>query len=134
MSPKRFVSLRFRLPQIEERVKRQRDGAAVGDDLKLHIGGPLYATVSQGYACVNFRKFFFPTGETEPKPSKYSIALRYSEFEQLLARIEELIAMKPELAQVEQCSSSTDHLNQERYFSCMECNFYPPGFNPFAGY
>ena len=40
MSPKRFASLRFRLPQIEERVRQQREGAAVGDDLKLHIGGP----------------------------------------------------------------------------------------------
>ena len=134
MALKRYAALRFRLPQIEERVKQQREGAVVVDDLKLHIGGPLYATVSQGYACVNFRKFFFPTGETEPKPSKHGIALRFGEFEQLLARIEELVAMKPELGLVEMCSCGTDHLNQEGYFSCLECNFYPPGFNPFAGY
>ena len=134
MAPKRFASLRFRLPQIEERVKQQREGEMVGDNLKVHIGGPLYVTVSQGYACVNFRKFFFPTGETEPKPSKHGIALRFGEFEQLLARIEELIELKPELAQVELCSSGTDHLNQEGYFSCLECNFCPSGFNPFAGY
>ena len=70
MSPKRFATLRFRLPQIEERVKQQREGAVVGDDLKIHIGGPLYVTVSQGYSCVNFRKFFYPTGEAEPKPSQ----------------------------------------------------------------
>ena len=45
MAPKRFASLRFRLPQIEERVKQQREGEMVGDDLKVHIGGPLYVTV-----------------------------------------------------------------------------------------
>ena len=48
MAPKRFASLRFRLPQIEERVKQQLEGAVVGDNLKVHVGGPLYVTVSQG--------------------------------------------------------------------------------------
>jgi len=134
MAPQRFASLRFRLPQIEERVKQQREGEMVGDDLKVHVGGPLYVTVSQGYACVNFRKFFYPTGETEPKPSKFGIALRFDEFKQLLTRVEELVAMKPELGLVELCSNGTDYLNQEGYFSCLECNFYPLGYNPFAGY
>ena len=32
MTPKRFATLRFRLPQIEERVKQQREGAVVGED------------------------------------------------------------------------------------------------------
>jgi len=131
MSPKRFATLRFRLAQIEERVKQQREGEVVGADLRIHIGGPLVVTVSQGYSCVNFRKFFYPTGQQEPIASKFGIALRYGEFEQLVARVEQL---KPELGLVEMCASGTDHCNEEGYFSCLECNFYPPGFNPFAGY
>ena len=134
MTPKRFTTLRFRLPQIEERVKQQLEGEVMGSELKIHIGGPLYVTVSLGYACVNFRKFFYPTGQREAIPSKFGIALRYGEFEQLVARVEELVAMKPELGLVEMCASGTDHCKQEGYFSCLECNFYPPGFNPFAGY
>ena len=58
--------------------------------------------------------------------------LKFGEFEQLMARVEELIAMKPELAQVEMCSSGTDHLNEDGSLSCLECNFYPPGFNPYG--
>jgi len=134
MSPKRFATLRFRLAQIEERVKQQREGEVVGADLRIHIGGPLVVTVSQGYSCVNFRKFFYPTGQQEPIASKFGIALRYGEFEQLVARVEQLVTLKPELGLVEMCASGTDHCNEEGYFSCLECNFYPPGFNPFAGY
>ena len=43
-----------------------------------------------------------------------------------------LIAMKPKLAQVEMCSRGTDHLSEEGSLSCLECNFYPPGFNPYG--
>ena len=68
MSAKRFATLRFRLAEIEERVKQQREGEAVGTDLNIHIGGPLFVTVSQGYSCINFRKFFYPTGQQEAIP------------------------------------------------------------------
>ena len=134
MTPKRFAALRFHLPQIDESVKQQQREGAAEHDLKLHIGGPLYVTVQQGFPCVNFRKYFFPTGEIEAKPSKFGIALRHSEWEALKARVEELIAMNPELGQVEMCSNGLDHFNQEGYFSCTECNFYAPGFNPYIGF
>ena len=57
MSPKRFATLRFRLAQIEERVKQQREGEVVGADLRIHIGGPLVVTVSQGTRALTFASF-----------------------------------------------------------------------------
>ena len=130
MSLKRFASLRWRLPEIIERVKQEEGG----EDLVVHIGGNLHVTVQNGFACVNFRKFFFPPGETTPRPSKSGIALRLSEFAELQKRIEELLAMKPELAQVELCSSGLDHLNQEGFYNCPECHFAPSGYNVFGLY
>ncbi len=127
MSLKRFASLRWRMPEIIERVKREEGG----EDLVVHIGGNLHVTVQNGFACVNFRKFFFPPGEMTPRPSKFGIALRLSEFAELQKRIEELLAMKPELAQVELCSSGLDHSNQEGFYNCPECHFAPLGYNVF---
>jgi hypothetical protein len=42
--------------------------------------------------------------------------------------------MKPELAQVELCSSGLDHSNQEGFYNCPECHFAPPGYNVFGLY
>ena len=57
-----------------------------------------HVTVSQGYSCVNCRKFFHPFDEKTARPSKFVLALKFGEFQQLMARVEELIAMKPKLS------------------------------------
>ena len=69
-------------------------------DTKIHIGGPLFACLNTEYFAVNLRHFCFPNGKNESVPTKYGIALRIKEWEELKDRIAELLIARPDLVDV----------------------------------
>ena len=128
MSSTRFAAFRFKMADIDERVDDFEAKRNV--DAKIHVGGELFATVKTGYACVNLRKYWYPVGMQESVPSRGGIALRLPEWQALKTRVEELVALKPELVNVECCFNQGDHQNQIVYFNCGECNHLSPDFVP----
>ncbi len=47
---------------------------------KQHIGGAWFVSVTTGYPCVDFRKFYMPVFGFEEKPTKSGLAIRLSEW------------------------------------------------------
>jgi len=48
---------------IDEKVTDLRVGKPV--QYRAHVGGGYFVSVTKGYKCVDFRKFYLPEGETE---------------------------------------------------------------------
>ena len=55
----RFCQL---LDDIDEKVKDLRADKLV--QYRAHVGGGYFVSVTKGYKCVDFRKFYLPEGET----------------------------------------------------------------------
>ena len=85
-------------------------------------------SVTGGFHCVEFRKFFQPRGETEIKPMRKGVALRLGEWTEMREVIESINVAYPELGTALPCYLQDDHSNQEAAFQYREC--YP--FNPFV--
>ena len=45
-----------------------------------HIGDGHYVSVTTGFRCVDFRRWFLPHDEQDPKPTKKGVALRLDEW------------------------------------------------------
>ena len=76
LEPKRWATFRQNIDEITTNAK----AVATGDEgIKLwqHIGGAHYVSVTSGYPCVDFRKWFQPYGskDGEIKPTKKGVAL-----------------------------------------------------------
>ena len=123
MSLMRFVTFRHRMADIDEQVQNLR--AKRYTNAKIHIGGPLFACFNTDYFAVNFRNFCFVNGKTESVPTKYGIALRIREWEELKNCVSELLAARPHLLDAPLCSEQEDHMNQMMFFNCRECNHLP---------
>ena len=91
-----------------------------------HIGGAWYVSVTTGYRCVDFRKFFVPVGEMEPKPTRRGIALRIREWEQMPQLVQKINDKNPELGTAFQCYLQDDHNNQMGALECRECHPFDP--------
>jgi len=91
-----------------------------------HIGGACYVSVTTGYRCVDFRKFFVADGEMEPKPTRRGIALRIREWEQMPQLIQKINEKNPELGTAFQCYVQDDHNNQMGALECRECHPFGP--------
>jgi len=68
----RWAELRTNMHNINEKVKAMLEGQDV--KYRHHIGGAVYVSVTTGYRCIDFRKFFVPDGKTEPKPTRRGCA------------------------------------------------------------
>ena len=88
-----------------------------------HIGGANYVSVTSGFKCVDFRTFFMPHGGVEPKASKKGIALRITEWIELLRLVEDINSTYRDLATARLCYMELDHANQMSALKCSEC--YP---------
>jgi len=78
LSPKRWATFRQNIHDITANAK----AVATGDEgIKLwqHIGGGQYISVTSGYQCIDFRKWFQPYGskDREIKSAKKGVALRF---------------------------------------------------------
>ena len=114
----RFCQL---LDDIDEKVKDLRADKAV--QYRAHVGGGYFVSVTKGYKCVDFRKFYLPEGETEERPTRRGIALRLREWDAMRGIMQSINQSFDSLAKAAPCFEDYDHLNQMAAFQCSEC--YP---------
>lgn len=119
--PKRFANLLRNIDEVNETVEQMAQGQA-NIELKKHIGGGVYLTVTGGYPCINIRKYFVPEGRQEEIPTRMGIALRMSEWRAFVGFVEEIKNLSTELKDAEPCYLSLDHANLMGYLNCNECN------------
>jgi len=79
-------------------------------------------SVTTGFKCVDFRQFYMSYGETEVKPTRKSIALRLTEWDQMKKVMELINNAYPTLASATPCYFGDDHQNQLRALDCREYN------------
>ena len=94
----------------------------VGREVKLwsHIGGGHYVSVTSGFRCVDFRKWFQPRGQKDPKPTRKGIALNVDQWVRMRKIVEAINNDHPVLAAALPCYMEDGHLAT---FECREC--YP---------
>ena len=82
--------------------------------------GGHYISVTSGYKCVDFRKFYVPYGQSEVKPTKKGIALRLREWDEMKRIVDAINDAFPALATALPCYMLSDHLTS---FDRKDC--YP---------
>ena len=94
----------------------------VDREVKLwsHIGGGHYASVTSGFRCVDFRKWFQPPDQKDPKPTRKGIALNLDQWVRMIKIVEAINNDHPVLAAALPCCMQDAHLAA---FECREC--YP---------
>jgi len=120
LTPTRFFNLLAQIDEIQSNVDKLRRGEM--DVLyKRHIGGGVYVAFNSDFLhVVNIRRFFIPAGEMMPIPTRRGIALRLSEWDVLVARLDEIRKMIP--PNEKPCNEREDHQNPTIRFDCKDCN------------
>ena len=62
---------------------------------KQHIGGGWFVSVTSGFPCVDFRKFYMPVFGFEEKPTKSGLAIRLSEWSAFGAALSRMTEENP---------------------------------------
>jgi len=123
LSPHRWASFRQYIDDITSNVKAVTAGE---EDIKLcqHIGGGHYVSVTSGYRCVDFRRWFQPYGpkDGEIKPTKNGVALRFEEWFDLCTLVDAINTAYPSLGTALPCYYKEDHINPPFWLSCAECH------------
>ena len=109
------------MDEIDAKVKAMVNNEDVS--YRQHIGGGYYVSVTTGFQCVDFRKFFLPYGQTEIRPSRKGVALRLSEWALMQKLVETVNSAYPVLGTTLPCYLTDDHQNQVGALQCSEC--YP---------
>ena len=122
-SPKRFANFTNMIHLIDEQVKLLREGEPVS--FKNHLGGGVYCTVNTGFDCVNIRQYFMPPNIQEEIPTRSGIAIRLSEWDEIVKCIEDVKNLSPELKNAEICYLQQDHQYLMQFVECPECNSFP---------
>ena len=88
-----------------------------------HLGGNMFVNVSKEFPMrVDIRQYFFPSGESVPKPTRRGISLFITEWRDLISCSKDLESKVPELEDLQPCYMQEDHQNQEGMLKCKECN------------
>lgn len=119
--PIRFANLLTHLDEIKEATDQMEKGIP-NIDMKIHLGGGVYAAINSAFTCINFRKYFIPDGMHEEIPTRMGIALRISEWKEFLVIVDKIKSLSPELRNIEPCYMSLDHSNLMGFLNCNECN------------
>ena len=87
-----------------------------------------YISVTSGYKCVDFRKFYVPYGQAGVKPTKKGIALRLREWDEMKRVVDAINDAFPALATALPCYMLSGHsaariAAEWTSFSCKDC--YP---------
>ena len=79
----------------------------VDREVKLwsHIGGGHYVSVTSGFRCVDFRKWFQPPDHKDPKPTKKGIALNLDQWVRMRKIVEAINNDHPVLAAALSCAT-----------------------------
>jgi hypothetical protein len=120
LTPSRWQQFVSRIVDVENAVQKLSDGEDV--QYTQHLGGNWYVSVTKGFPCVDFRKFWLPEGVDQAVPTRKGIALKIVEFKALLGALDDINEHIPELADVVPCSERDDHQNQLGALRCPECN------------
>jgi len=92
---------------------------------RLHIGGAYYLSVTSGFRCVDFRKFYRPydaNSNDEIRPNRKGVALHLQEWTEMCALIDKINRDYPPLADAQTCYYGDYHLNQIGWLEYRECN------------
>jgi hypothetical protein len=116
----RWACLISFLTEVDNAVSKLRSRQYV--DLKMHIGGGFYLSVSTGVWCVDIRRHFQDVGG-DLRPTRNGVALRLHEYDALKSHLDDINTRFPSLADALPCYLRTDHSNHLDCFSCKEC--YP---------
>jgi hypothetical protein len=97
----------------------------IGEQRVVHIGGGLFASVSNAFKCINLR-YFFKNKTGLILPSRQGIALPLLTWNALKVHAPQLKASSAEIITAERCNSGRfTHYGQESFYQCKECNpFY----------
>ncbi len=87
-----------------------------------HFGGGYYVSVSTGILCVDLRRFY-QNDKNEIKPTKQGLALRISEWKELMNLLPLIMSFEPELLVACPCPMKESHLNDPNIIlGCAECS------------
>ena len=120
----RWASFRLMFDDIDANIRKLLEGA---QDVKYHehIAGGHYVSVTTGFRCVDFRRWFLPHDEQDPKPTKKGVALRLDEWVKMRNIVETIDDNHPSLASAIPCYLQEDHQNQMGALECPECHPFP---------
>lgn len=118
LTPKRFVSLITNFDDIDNMYKYV--SRTDGEWRTIHIGGELYASVTNDYKCINLRHFY-RSENNKALPGRQGIALTLPMWSKLKKHALELREADEVLKNATLCMNGTDHANQMGFFECGEC-------------
>lgn len=87
----------------------------------IHLGGNNYVKVQSPYKCVQIRKWMYTKENKFVPSSKQGISLKACEWRNLIDNME-YISDNLDIESVTACADQNDHMNQQGYFACPECN------------
>lgn len=90
---------------------------------RKHLGDGYYVSVTTGWMCVDFRKYYVPYGlpSDQVRPTKAGISLRLDEWADLMKTIPSIHRDFPELASAKRCTDEDSHLCQRGWLECSSC-------------
>ena len=116
----RWASFVLMQDDIDEAVKQLLEKKAVS--YFEHFGGGYYVSVSTGIPCVDLRRFY-KNDKGEIKPTKQGLALRISEWKELMNQLPLIMSFEPELLVACPCHMKESHLNDPNIIlGCAECS------------
>ncbi|XP_056003365.1 uncharacterized protein LOC130049568 [Ostrea edulis] len=95
------------LPDIQNHLENRSN-----EEMKWHIGGGEYVSITPGYTTVDIRHFWKPDDALEPVPTRKGVTLNKHKLTRLLQAVEEVQQCVPELNDTELCAFSESHQNQ----------------------
>lgn len=112
------------LTQEIDREARELNRQTRSVKYRSHIGCAIYVSVTDGFPCVDIRRFYLPYG-LEPgheRPTKHGVSLNLQEWSTLLDMLPILEAESNALATARPCTDDRDHMSQLGQLTCTSCN------------
>ncbi|XP_061162650.1 uncharacterized protein LOC133171877 [Saccostrea echinata] len=119
----RWLMFESILPDIQNYLQNRSN-----EEMKWHIGGGVYVSITPGYSTVDIRHFWKPDDAPEPVPTRKGVTLNNRKLTRLLQAVKEVRECVPELNDIDICAFSESHQNQLGMYSCPECT--PFGYEP----
>ena len=119
----RWLMFESILPDIQNYLENRSN-----EEMKWHIGGGVYVSITPGYTTVDIRHFWKPDDALEPVPTRKGVTLNKHKLVRLLEAVNEVHECVHELNDTELCAFSESHQNQLGMLNCPECT--PFGYEP----
>jgi hypothetical protein len=110
----RWATFMSYVDDINKEVEKLKEGGEF--KYVQHIGGGWHVSVTSGFRCVDFRRFYVNAND-QTKPTRHGIALRLHEWVKFLDVIKRLPADIPELFTIKPCF----HEEVSDWINCLEC-------------